>query len=70
MSSSEIVSPFSFLHRNLPILLRAGNLSRETVYLNHPALFSDPHAEGMKKLVYKQERSPGTSHSDIACNRK
>ena len=70
MSSRERVSPFSFLHRSLPISLRAGSLARETVYLNHPALFSDPHTEGMKKRVFKQERSSGSSHSDIAYNRQ
>ena len=66
MSSTERVSPFSFLHCSLPISLRAGSLARETVYLNHPALFSQPHMEGIKKRVFKQDRSPGVLHTDIA----
>ena len=70
MSSTESVSPFSFLHRNLPTSLRAGSLASETVYVNHPELLSQPHTEGMKKRVFKQERSPGVLHKDIACNRK
>jgi len=70
MSSSERVSPFTFLHRSFLISSRAGSLARETVYLNHPALISDPQAEGVKKRVFKQEMSPGTSHSDIAYGTK